>query len=161
MLSRSDPGSTNKTYARTYARGLQDAAERLSVMDRLRFCGYREDVPELLACMDVVVHPSETESFGRAIAEAMACGKPVVGFDVGAVGELIDDGRTGILVPPFDPDGLARAVVRLLRDDALRAGMGRAAREKALRCYDVRRTIGAAIDVLESKAEGQAGGRTR
>lgn len=72
--------------SRPYADALKKRAAELGIADRVRFLGSRNDVADIFRLGDVVVHPSETESFGRTIAEAMACGKPVVGFRVGAVG---------------------------------------------------------------------------
>ncbi len=103
--------------------------------------------------MDVVVHPSESESFGRSIAEAMACGKPVIGFAVGAVPELVLDGQTGIVVRPFDTAALAAAIERLLIDESRRQQMGAAGRQRARELYDLKRNVGAAISLLEEVAD--------
>ncbi|MDY7011396.1 MAG: glycosyltransferase family 4 protein, partial [Planctomycetota bacterium] len=133
---------------------LRRQAADLGIADRVIFAGRRTDIPDLLRLVDVLVHPSETESFGRTIAEAMACEKPVVGFRVGAVGELISDGQTGILIEPFDTEAMAEATVRLLKDENLRRLMGEAGRERALRLYDLKTNIAAMVDVIEQVAEG-------
>lgn len=142
-------GDTDDDANRPYVRALHARASECGVSDRIVFTGSRQDVPDLMRLMDVVVQPSESESFGRTIAEAMACEKPVVGFAVGAVGELIKDGLTGILVPPFDVSAAAGSVAKLLSDPALRQRMGEAGRHKAMREYNLRTNIREVVDLLE------------
>ena len=77
----------------------------------VRFLGPRKDVPLVLSALDVFVLPSLSEGMGLSIMEAMAAGLPVVATEVGGVPELVVDGRTGILVPPKDPDALAEAIL--------------------------------------------------
>jgi glycosyltransferase involved in cell wall biosynthesis len=104
-------------------------ARRLGIAPSVRFAGHREDVPEVLAAVDVVAVPSVTEGLGYAAMEAMAAGRPVVAFAVGGLPEVIGDGENGLLVPPGDEPALASAIVRVLRSrllaEALVAG-GRA-----------------------------------
>lgn len=80
------------------------------------FTGRRDDVPSVTAALDVAVLPSYREALGLVVLEAMALGRPVVASAVGGIPEMIDDGRTGLLVPPHDPAALAAAIVRLLTD---------------------------------------------
>ncbi len=86
---------------------------------------------DLVAGSDVVVHPSHAESFGLAVLEAMAAGKPVVAADTDGPRLLIDDGVSGVLFEPGDTDGLTSALARLLDDPAERAGLGSAAARAA------------------------------
>jgi starch synthase len=72
----------------------------------------------------------------------MACGTPVVATSVGGIPELVEDGVTGLLVPPDRPDELARAINELLENPGLMARMGGLAREKAVECFDLRRISG-------------------
>ena len=88
--------------------------------------GRRDDVPAVTAALDVAVLPSYREAQGLSILEAMALSRPVVASAVGGIPEMIDDGRTGLLVPPRDPAALAAAILRLLRDQALAARIGKA-----------------------------------
>jgi glycosyltransferase involved in cell wall biosynthesis len=150
-------GDTDDEANRSYVRALHARASECGVSDRIVFTGSRQDIPDLMRLMDVVMQPSESESFGRTIAEAMACEKPVVGFAVGAVAELIEDGRTGILVPPFDVSAAARAVAKLLADPALRRHMGEAGRRKALREYNLRKNTGETLDLLEQSVRETQG----
>jgi sugar transferase (PEP-CTERM/EpsH1 system associated) len=91
--------------------------------------GERSDIPELMAAMDIFVLPSLGEGISNTILEAMATGLPVIATRVGGNPELVQEGITGRLVPPADPDALAQALLEYVRDDDRRHTHGRAARE--------------------------------
>lgn len=93
------------------------------------FAGFQENVFEFLNAFDVFVLPSLMEGFGIALLEAMAMSKPIVACKVGGVPEVIEDGVTGILVPPKDSQSLAMALLKVLRDDQTKTKLGAAARE--------------------------------
>jgi glycosyltransferase involved in cell wall biosynthesis len=112
---------------------LRKLADRLGVGDAVRFLGYRPDLPGIFAAVDAVAVPSWNEAFSLVTAEAMAAGRPVVASRAGALEELVEDGVTGLLVPPRDPAALAEAMLRLASDPALVDRLGRAARESAQR----------------------------
>jgi glycosyltransferase involved in cell wall biosynthesis len=95
---------------------LHAAAAALGVGDRLVFLGYRSDVPRFLNAMDLYVLPSLWEGLPLALIEALACGKPAVVSDVGGNREIVADGVNGRLVPPGDPEALARAIIETARD---------------------------------------------
>jgi glycosyltransferase involved in cell wall biosynthesis len=88
--------------------------------------GFRVDAIGLLKSFDVFVMCSQMEGLGTSILDAMAAGKPVVGTRTGGIPEVVNNGETGLLVPPADPDRLAEAIVELLRDPAKRQRMGEA-----------------------------------
>ncbi len=90
------------------------------------FTGRRDDVPEVTKSLDVAVLPSYREAQGLTILEAMALSRPVVASNVGGIPEMIEDGRTGLLVPPHDSTALADAILRLLRDHPLADTLARA-----------------------------------
>ncbi|HBB67275.1 MAG TPA: hypothetical protein DCZ93_08235 [Elusimicrobia bacterium] len=92
--------------------------------------GYRNDMPELFSCMNAMVCSSRRESFCLAVAEALSCETPVVSTRCGGPEEIIEDGVSGLLVPPADPAALAAAVLRLLENGAEAAAMGRAGRAR-------------------------------
>jgi len=110
---------------------LRDRAERLGVAKRIRFLGFRRDVPELLAASDVFVLPSQSEGLPVSVVEASAAGLPVVATDVGGTGEVVEHDRTGLLVPARDPERLAAAIGRIAADPEAARRMGAAGRERA------------------------------
>jgi N-acetyl-alpha-D-glucosaminyl L-malate synthase BshA len=106
-------------------------AEKMGVCDRVTFLGARESMEELMAMADVLLLPSEHESFGLVALEAMSAQTPVVASKRGGLPELIEDGETGFLHEPEDIEGQSASVLRLLRDEALAKKMGERAREVA------------------------------
>ena len=118
-----------------------------------RFVGWREDVIPYYDAFDIGAVPSKWEPFGIVTLEMMARCIPVVGCAVGGVPEIIEDGRSGLLVPPRDPRRLADAVLRLARDAGLRARLGRSGRARALerfRVDDVARDVrGMYLEMLD------------
>lgn len=93
---------------------LEQEAQQLGIAARVKFCGPRKDIPELLKLLDLYVLPSKWEGLPMVILEAMAAGCPIVATDVGGNSTAVVDGVTGALVPPQDPGVLADAVIRLL-----------------------------------------------
>ncbi|MFC7402368.1 glycosyltransferase [Citricoccus sp. GCM10030269] len=113
-------------------------AEEYGVADRVSLTGRvgRDEAARLLASADVVTCTPWYEPFGIVPLEAMACGRPVVGSAVGGLLDSIDDGTTGLLVPPRDVDATAAAIRRLAEDPALAARMGEAGRERVQRLFN-------------------------
>ena len=107
-------------------------AEELNMHRYVKFLGFIEHdkMPAYYAQADLFVLPSRRESFGLVLAEAMACGLPVVATTAGAIPEVVEDGVTGLLVPPDDPEALAGAMNSLLGDPAKMKAMGAQGREK-------------------------------
>ena len=106
-------------------------ALRLGVADRVHFLGKQDNVNELLPLADLMIMPSEMESFGLAALEAMACSVPTIATQVGGVPELVTDGINGLLFPLGDIEAMAAAAIDLLRDEKRLAEMARAARTTA------------------------------
>ena len=130
---------------------------RLGLQDAVALAGTRDDVPELLARADVFALSSRSEGAPLSILEAMAAGLPVVSSRVGGVPELVVDGETGLLVPPGDPAAMAVALGRLVADAGLRYRLGAAGRERAQRCFDLRRQRCAHLDCY-TRELGRRGG---
>ncbi|CAN5706192.1 glycosyltransferase [soil metagenome] len=110
--------------------GLMARADELGVGDRTIFTGFRTDLDRLYGLIDVSVLTSLSEGLSITILESMSAGIPVVATRVGGNPELVDEGVTGLLVPPRDPESFAEAVVALLRDPARRREMGDAGRTR-------------------------------
>jgi glycosyltransferase involved in cell wall biosynthesis len=105
---------------------LESQAQSLGIEHRVVFTGRREDVPAVTAALDISVLPSYREAQGLSVLEAMALSRPVVASAVGGIPEMIEDGVTGLLVPPHDREALAAAIVRLLTDHPLADMIARA-----------------------------------
>ena len=106
-------------------------AARRGISDRVAFLGHRPDVENVLAGLDIFVLSSVSEGLSNTILEAMASGLPVVATRVGGAEELLDEGRTGLLVPPGHPEKLAGAIEELIVDEPRRRAMGQRARQRA------------------------------
>ena len=117
-------------------RALRAQAEALGIAPRVRFAGHRTDVPALLEALDVVCIASTYEGTPLALFEAMAAERAIVSTAVDGCREVLEDGRTGLLVPPRDPAALAEALLRVLRDPGLRRDLAGAARRASAR-YDI------------------------
>ncbi len=119
----------------------RDEIERAAAAagDAVVVAGHRDDVAELLDASDVLLHPSRFDAFPTALLEAMAASVPVVASAVGGISEIVEDGRTGVLVaPPPEPERLAGALAPLLTDPARRAELGREGRRRLERDFDPR-----------------------
>lgn len=110
---------------------LRRLATELGIDDRLEWVGWTDRPAEQLARFNVFVLPSRSEGLPLSICEAMVAGLPVVASDVGGVGEVVVDGETGVLVPPDNPDALAKAIETMLEDAGRRAQMGQAGQRRA------------------------------
>lgn len=112
----------------TYLDRVKATAHKLGVGGNVVWAGVRSDVEQVLAAIDVLVHPALEEPLGRVLLEAMASGVPAVTSEVNGTGECIQHGTTGLLVPPAESDALAEATISLLRDPAKRRRLGEAGR---------------------------------
>lgn len=121
---------------------LKRMGQSLGLGPRLHFAGFQKEVRPYLDAMDLFVLASVEEGFGIVLLEAMARGKPVIATAVSGPCEIVEDGRTGLLVPPRDPDGLAKALVELLKDPERRVRMGRDGQERVKTVFSLDSQMG-------------------
>ena len=121
----------------TIAQQLENLIGQLGLRDRCLFLGFRADVPQILTDLDVFVLSSVSEGLSIATIEAMAAGKPVVVTRSGGPEEVVEEGRTGLLVPPADSGALAAKICEVLRTPALAAALARNARAEAERRFSL------------------------
>lgn len=120
---------------------LEAKVEQEGLPQYFHFLGSRNDVPALLACCDLSVLPSWAEGMPNALIESMAAGLPVVATAVGGIRELVDDGTTGLLVPPHSSIALAKAIVRLLQDPELARRFSQAGQERVRSLFSFDRVL--------------------
>lgn len=142
-------------HAGEFRARLERLTSELNLGGRVRVTGRCEDAPGLLACLDVFVNASRAESFGLATVEAMACGAAVVATDTEGSREIIRGGESGLLVPVGDDAALAAAVIRLLRDEPLRASLREQARRDARERWSLTRMIDETERLYEEVVSGE------
>lgn len=129
---------------------LKSLTEELGIYEFVQFMGRRNDVRKILSGMDLFVLPSHEEGFSNALLEAMASSLAVVATDVGGNREALDDGRLGILVPPYDADALAAAISGLLSDVTECRKLGQLANTHVRLNYGVMKMVHAYVSLYET-----------
>jgi L-malate glycosyltransferase len=129
---------------------LKALAKRLGVEDHVHWLGNVADPRTLLQASDIFLLASVGEAFGLVLAEAMACGVPVVGSRSGSLSEVVEDGRTGLLAPPLDAVALAEAIDTLNRDAPRRREMAAHAIDRVRSHFSVDTAVMKTMDVYES-----------
>ena len=134
-------------------------AEELQLGDAVRFLGIRRDVPKILGATEVFCMASLWEGLGLVFLEAMAAGQPVLATDVSAVPEVVLPGKTGLLVPPSDPQAFADGILQLAGDADLRARYGEAGRHRVRQHFGLDRMVDETLalyeEVLQAAQDGQ------
>ncbi len=141
LVSTSPPGNreihylligerySDKAESREFDEQITSTIERAGLQQRFHRLGYRNDVPKILRQVDLVVHPARQEPLGRVLLEAAAAGRAIIATDVGGTREILTHEVSALLMPPDDPQLLARLILRLLNDESLRIRLGAGARE--------------------------------
>jgi glycosyltransferase involved in cell wall biosynthesis len=132
-----------------YLADLRARIARYGLEDRVSWLGEREDVPELMRALDIVLAPSREEPFGRTLIEAMALGVPVLATNVGGPREIVEDGREGYLLAPSEPEAWARAVRTIAESPEIRRSMGLAGRRRVQQAFTVERHVDAVLSVYD------------
>jgi glycosyltransferase involved in cell wall biosynthesis len=129
------------SISQAYRDELERRADSLGLSDRVIFTGFRSDVPDLLAEVCVSVLPSLSEGLSNVVLESMAAGVPVVATAVGGTGEMIEDGKSGLVVPPRDAQALADAVGSLLEDPLRRLLIGKTGQQSVIERFSLQATV--------------------
>ncbi|WP_338932898.1 GT4 family glycosyltransferase PelF [Streptomyces netropsis] len=136
-----------------YRTACESLAAELGVADGVTFEGRVEDIRDAYAAGNVVMLSSISEGFPFTLIEAMSCGRATVSTDVGGVCEAVGD--SGLVVPPRDPESMAKAALRLLKDPELRARMGESARLRVIEQFTLRQTIDSFRDIYHDLARSR------
>jgi glycosyltransferase involved in cell wall biosynthesis len=138
---------------------LESLVQASELRDSVSFLGFRDDVPELLAAADALIMGSRYEGMPNAVMEALASELPVVGTNVGAMPELIEEGVNGYLVPPSDPQALSRAMTKLaLAPRQERLEMGRQGLILVRELCDLQTVMDAWTQLIEASVRSRARG---
>jgi glycosyltransferase involved in cell wall biosynthesis len=121
--------------------GLQSYAERAGFGNAVIFTGFRMDVPEILKATTISVLPSLSEGLSNVLIESMAAGVAVIATAVGGNPEIVDDGTTGILIPPRDAGAIATSITQILSNPQAAAIMGAAGRDRIERRFSMERAV--------------------
>ena len=124
---------------------LKELSIKLGISDKVKFLGFRNDIPKILSGIDIFVLPSLWEGMPNVVLEAMFAGKPVIATDTGGSKDIIDNGINGVLVEPGNSEALAEAILKLLKNPAQRQRLGESAKEKIKEKFS--------IDKMVSKTE--------
>lgn len=122
-------------------KSLTEKSRELGAGDQVVFSGFRSDIKEILASVDILVMPSLLEGFPMVTLEGMAMAKPIIASDIDGIREQIDHNENGILVPPKEPDALAKAIIFLLKDRERARELGLSAQKKAEEKFSVEKMI--------------------
>jgi glycosyltransferase involved in cell wall biosynthesis len=130
-------GSANDSIlCQDYYQSIQDLVYKLKLSNYVKFTGYRKDIPNILSGSDILVHSaSEPEPFGRVVVEGMLAGLPVIATAAGGVLEIIEDKKTGILIPPKNINAMKNAIKLLLNNQKLAKKIGSFAKKTAIKRF--------------------------
>ncbi len=120
---------------------IREKANMLGLGDACLFCGFRDDLPRILPCLDLLVHPATMEGLGVSLLQASACGIPIVATRAGGIPEVVRDRETGILCEPGDDEGIAYSLLKLLGDNALARRMGEEGRRMVEMEFSITRMV--------------------
>ncbi len=133
-----------------YKEQVQVLVKRLGLWHCTEFLGTQRDIPGILSHLDILALATVThEAFGRVIIEAQASGVPVVATEVGGVVDIIENGKTGLLVPPADPESMAEAVTKIFKDPQLARNLAENALRRVQEKYNVELMVKNTLDVYK------------
>ena len=133
---------------------LRGQVNALALHERVMFAGFRRDLPRILPCLDLLVHPALMEGLGIALLQAAGAGVPIVAVKAGGMPEVVRDGLNGLLVPPGDAAELAAAIRRLLSDRELARRMGLAGRALLEQEFSIEHMVKGTLQVYKDLLTG-------
>ncbi len=136
-----------------YAESIHRLAVELGLNERVIFTGYRSDIPEVLAALDIFVFPSHAEAFGMSLVEAMSMEKPSVCSNCDGIVDIAIDGVTSFLVDRMDHNGLAEKIACLINNPQLRSEMGRAARKRVIENFSFNTFLKKLLDIYSEEID--------
>lgn len=139
---------------RPYKAELESLINQYGLSKHVYFTGWRKDALEIVSLMDIVIHPSLAEGFGRAVLESMALGKPVIASSVGGLREAIEDGCNGYLVSPGDVEAIVLRWRELLSNPELRQTLGQEARRTVFDDYLIDDKVKRLAEIWSDMAAG-------
>ena len=140
------PGQHSRHRYNALCRMIDD----LGLSDRFIWGGVVTSIPEMMAALDLLVHPTDVEPFGRIAIEAMAAGRPIVGAAGGGIAESVVNGETGFLVPPDEPKAFAEAALRVLKDSHLGRRMGESGARRVRQQFSIDQHVKQMTEVFDS-----------
>ncbi|MCQ9205357.1 MAG: glycosyltransferase family 4 protein [Omnitrophica bacterium] len=137
-----------------YKRELEEFITKHNLEKKVIFAGVRNDMPQILAAMNIMVLAADAEACGRVLFEAMACAKPIVATNTGGTPEIVIDKETGLLVPPKNSKALVKAIIALLDDKDLAKQMGVKGRERVEKYFTIQEHVRKTEAVYEEILNG-------
>jgi glycosyltransferase involved in cell wall biosynthesis len=138
-----------------YKPSLERLAAGMGLADTVAFTGERNDIPDLLEEIDISVLPSLSEGLSNSLLESMAAGLPVIATNVGGNPEIVQDGRTGLLVPPRNPEALSAAIIRMLENRESARRFGAAGYERVKQSFSLTATVQQTEDLYTELLEAR------
>ncbi len=129
---------------------LKGVVEARGIQDRVIFLGYRREVREIVGCADIFVLPAISEGFGLSLLEAMALKVPCIASCIGGIGEIIENGKTGLLVNPGCVDSLSDAILKLINDSSMRENMALNGYSRVINDFDIKKNVKLLENLYES-----------
>ena len=140
---------------------LKELIQALNLESCVTLTGFRNDIPNIVAVSDVVVHASVTpEPFGIIITETMASGKPIIATRPGGPSEIVEDGVSGLLIPPRNAEAIAEAVIHILAQPEVARKMGEAGRKRVLEQFTPQKVVGQIEEIYARLSSHPSGERT-
>lgn len=133
-----------------YKKDLELMVRRLGLTETIKFLGPREDIPEILSGLNLLVlSPVEQEAFGRVVIEAQAAGVPVIATSVGGIVDIVKDGQTGFLCSPRDPKSLAEKIIKLFKNENLQNKVAENARRSVEEKFSLDKMAASTVELYE------------